>query len=164
MKINPNYIALCKQFIIDTKTTRREETKKLHDELLEKIVLFEIADFDKAIKISRRYAKDQNLIQDLIEQRTLFLNSGKAPKEGFRFTDIIIDKLSRNKRYKTKDMIEMFFKEEFPEAEETATISRVVGNLVMVPFIRLNFEDSTTKLPLLKKSQRTDLKELLELL
>ena len=81
MKINPNYIALCKQFIIDTKTTRREETKKLHDELLEKIVLFEIADFDKAIKISRRYAKDQNLIQDLIEQRTLFLNSGKAPKK-----------------------------------------------------------------------------------
>ena len=143
MKINPNYLTLCKQYIIDCKNCNREEMKELNQTLISETISLELRDYEKAIMLAKKFKK-MDLAEGYIKHVVFYQqnNCFSSYAEGAEtFVENLRWKLIQNKQSKTKDLIFELIEKEFPEQQQIESVLKFVQEVGMIPFYKLNIQE-----------------------
>ena len=160
MKINPNYLTLCKQYIIDCKNCNREEMKELNQTLISETISLELRDYEKAIMLAKKFKK-MDLAEGYIKHVVFYQqnNCFSSYAEGAEtFVENLRWKLIQNKQSKTKDLIFELIEKEFPEQQQIESVLKFVQEVGLIPFYKLNLQEHGEKEGIPKQ----DLVDLLE--
>jgi hypothetical protein len=159
MKINPNYLALCKQYLLDSKNCNREEIKELNQTLISETISLEVGDYEKAIMLAKKFKKmdlAEGYIKHVVfyEQNNCFSSYAESAE---KFVENLRWELIQNKQRKTKDLIFELIEKEFPEHQQIESVFKFVNEVGLIPFHKLNLQKSGEKVGI----QEMDLLDLL---
>jgi len=157
MKINPNYLALSKQFLIDSKNCNREEIEELGATLGSEIFSLELRDYERAIMLAKKFNKI-DLAEQYIKDQVFFEKNNYSSLGCVeRFVDDLRWDLKRYKQYKTQNLIRELIEKEFPEFKEFESVCIFVRSVRQIPYQKLDIQKNGESVGI----QKQDLLDLL---
>lgn len=162
MKINPNYLALIKQYLVDSQNCDRHTLEDLNNNLLRNIVSVEETDFAKAIFLAREFNKI-DVLQDYLRAKDAFPESGELTRfKAHRFLAELESNLTFKKQSKTIGLIKKHIEEEFPEKERLESIFSFVQAMCTMTFMKLSLKETADVFSKQNGIPKKDLVDLLE--
>jgi len=147
MKINPNYVSICLEYLELTKDMwDREEIHNLQE--LDNLLSLEEEDFNKGIEILKESKKLEECLS-LMKAKEKFLN-GESYKywTAGNFVGRLTSQATYHKRYETKNRMTNEIESKFPENEEIQKVKRFIDEVSMCPFQKINFREQAEKMGL----------------
>lgn len=162
MKINPNYLALIKHYLVDSQNCDRQTLEDLNTNLLRNIVSVEETDFAKAILLAREFNKI-DLLEDYLRAKDTFPESGELTRfKAHRFLGALASNLTFKKHSKTIELIKKRIEEEFPEKERLESIFNFVQEMETLTFMKLSLKETADVFSKQNGIPQKDLLDLLE--
>ena len=149
MKINPNYVSLCLEYLELAKDIwDRNEIQELQHSKLDNLISLEESDFDKGIQILKESKKLDECLS-LMKAKEKFLNeeSFKYWNAGY-FVGRLVNQATYHKRYETKNRMKEEIESKFPENEEIQKVKGFVDSVSVCPFQKINFREQAEKMGL----------------
>ena len=137
MKVNPDTISICLEYLEKTKQVfDREECKSISKDLMSNLYQLEEVDFDKAIKLLKKHKKVEEAFY-MLKEKENFIN-GESKLLPHYFIRSLKAKATFHKRWETKQEIEVEINNLFPEYKEVEETASLVSSVSMLPFGKIN--------------------------
>lgn len=137
MKVNPDTISICLEYLEKTKQVfDREECKNINKELMSNLFYLEESDFDKAISLLKKHKKVEAAFKYL-QEKDKFIK-GESDLLPHYFIRSLKEAATFHKRWETKKEIESEINSVFPEYELVEQTANFASSVSLLPFGKIN--------------------------
>lgn len=144
MKVNPDTISICLEYLEKTKQVcDREECKSISKDLMSNLYQLEEVDFDKAIKLLKKHKKVEEAFY-MLKEKENFIN-GESKLLPHYFIRSLKAKATFHKRWETKQEIETEIHNLFPEYQQIEETADFISYVNLTPFSKINLVEQAEK-------------------
>ena len=137
MKINPDTISICLEYLEKTKKVfDREECKSISKDLMCNLYQLEEVDFDKAISLLKKHKKVEAAF-NMLKAKEEFIN-GESDLLPHFFIRRLKSAATFHKRWETKMEIETEIQNLFPEYQQIEETADFISYVNLTPFSKIN--------------------------